>query len=135
MNIIDKLSANPLLRRVLGLAAVVVGVILVFVPEFVGEVLHRQASTIGETINLRSTWGGGLMGIGIAIFSGRFSPRLIMVASFTFWIMMAVVAVRVLGFFLDGAPDFWQWFNLVAELAIAVLAIAYIWWQKSIKQA
>ncbi len=103
------------------IAVVVLGaaVIAIFSPVEVGEVLGRTATTPSEMINLRATWGGTLLGLGLAIGLARTETRGRLLLSLLMWVMLGIGLARAVGFVVDGSPDGLQWVWLAAEIAIA----------------
>jgi hypothetical protein len=104
------------------------GVVLVFIPLRVAAWLNRPHGTVGELINLRATWGGFVLGIGLFIaVRGAWKPWSVTVVTFLLCIMAAVGAARTVGFFLDGKPDTMQWIWWTAEVVIAAVCVVLLW--------
>ena len=110
-------------RALVALLVVLVAVGAIFSPQQVAELLDRPSSTLGEQINLRATWGGLLLGVGLAIAFASTSSVGRGVISLVLWIMIGVGAARVTGFVLDGIPGAMQWVWLTVEVAIAILCV------------
>lgn len=88
-------------------------------PHAVGDLLNRPAITPSQTINLRATWGGSVMGIGAFVaWLPALQPWRRFVFGFFMWTMAAIGIARSLGIVVDGSPDALQWLWLLAELAI-----------------
>ncbi len=105
---------------------VAVAVVAIASPAEVGELLGRPAaSTSSEMINLRASWGGALLGVGLAmaLLSTRSSTDVVI--SLLLWAMVGIGVARAIGFVVDGSPDGWQWVWLGAEIAIAA---GCAWW-------
>lgn len=94
-------------------------------PVEVGEFLGRPAATSSEMINLRASWGGALLGVGLAIGWAQRQTRAQRVVSWLMWLMVGIGLARAVGFVLDGSPDRLQWVWLGAEIVIAVVCA---WW-------
>lgn len=119
------------LRLPVGAALAAAGVWLALSPAWVAETLHRPAETIGQRINLRATWGGSVLGLGLAVLAlglagegpsrGRRLVAVLVLGS-----MSGVGLARALGFALDGAPDALQVAWIVAEAALAAGAALYL---------
>jgi hypothetical protein len=106
------------LRIALAIVVGVIAVVAIFSPAAVGESLGRVATTNPEKINLRASWGGTLLGIGVAIGLAETAARGRLVVSTLMWIMAGIGIARAIGFVLDGGPDALQWVWLVAEIVI-----------------
>ncbi|MBK9035298.1 MAG: DUF4345 family protein [Myxococcales bacterium] len=108
-------------RVVVGLALVALGAYLALAPLTVARALDRPATTPGQLINLRASWGGTLAGLGafVAWLPGL-GPWRRTLAGLTMWSMAGIGAARLLGFALDGAPDQRQWVWITAEVALVI---------------
>lgn len=113
------------LRLALAIVVVVAAVAAILSPAAVGEALGRVATTASETINLRASWGGTLLGIGAAIGLAQTATRGRLIVSTIMWIVAGIGIARALGFVLDGGPDVLQWVWLVAEI---VIVAGCAWW-------
>jgi drug/metabolite transporter (DMT)-like permease len=115
------------LRVLSGALLLLAGIALVFVPDQVGEALQRPATTAGDAINLRASWGGTLAGIGAFVLARpSLRPWRETVATLVLCSMAAVGLARAIGFVLDGDPDTRQWVWLVAEVALVAVSAAYL---------
>ena len=107
------------LRHWLALVVIAVALVAIASPAEVGELLGRPAKSSSETINLRATWGGALLGVGLAIGWARHETRARRIVSWVMWLMVGIGLARAVGFVLDGDPDRLQWIWIVAEVLIA----------------
>ena len=110
-------------RALVALLVVLVAVGAIFSPQQVAELLDRPSSTLGERINLRATWGGLLLGVGLAIAFASTASVGRAVISLVLWILVGGGAARAVGFALDGIPGALQWVWLAVEVAIAMLCV------------
>ncbi len=107
-------------RTIAGIILAAIGVALIFSPGAVADALARQPTNVGEAINLRASWGGSLLGIGLSVaFVRAWSPRWWIGVGVVMWLMLGIAVGRGVGFILDGAPDTMQWIWIVAEVVIA----------------
>lgn len=113
-------------RRVLALVVIAAALVAIASPAAVGEALGRPASTPSEAINLRASWGGALLGIGLAVGWARTDSRARRIVSWVMWLMIGIGLARAVGFVLDGRPDRLQWVWLGAEVAIAAGCAAWL---------
>ncbi|MFO0629415.1 MAG: DUF4345 family protein [Polyangiales bacterium] len=108
------------IRAALGALVSAAAVALVFSPLKVAAVLRRPHETVSQMINLRASWGGALLGIGLLVLwlpIGRTGA--VYALRGVLCLMVGIAAARTVGFFLDGRPDTLQWVWLLAEFAIA----------------
>ena len=108
------------LRAIVGALLSALGVAMVFSPLKVAEVLRRPHDTVSQAINLRASWGGAVLGVGLFVLwlplgrsGGVYALRGVLC------LMVGIAAARLVGFVLDGRPDTLQWVWLIAELVIA----------------
>ncbi|MBK8941977.1 MAG: DUF4345 family protein [Polyangiaceae bacterium] len=107
-------------RPLAGVALAVLGVVMIFSPLVVADLLGRPASTPSEAINLRATWGGTGLGLGaFAAWLPAARPWRRFALGLIGWTMASIALARALGFVLDGNPNALQWVWLVAEIVIA----------------
>lgn len=122
------------LRIALGALVTVAGVVLVFSPMLIADTFHRPTDTHSQLINLRATWGGTLMGLGLFILArNQLRPWAVTVATLLLCAMAGIGAARAVGFVLDGQPDTLQWVWLVAEIVLVVASGAYLVRRRSLK--
>jgi hypothetical protein len=115
------------LRWTLGALLLLVGALLVFNPEWVRATFQRPATTVGERINLRASFGGSAVGLGaFVLHCEALRPRGVLLAKLLLWTMVGIGAARVVGFLLDGAPDTTQVVWIVAELALVAASAGYL---------
>ena len=114
-------------RFVLGLALAAFGLLLVFSPLEVAEVLNRPPGSKPAMINLRATWGGTVLGLGLFLaWLPALRPWGRTLIGFVGWVMAGVGFARLCGFVLDGGPDGKQWTWLIAEILIAIASAIVI---------
>lgn len=108
------------MRLVVGLLLAAFGLVLVFSPLRVAEVLHRPPTSQPAMINLRASWGGAVLGLGAFLaWLPALRPWSRTLLGLLGWAMAGVGLARAIGFVLDGGPDGRQWVWLVAEAVIA----------------
>lgn len=111
------------LRRVrflVGLALAAFGLVMIFSPLEVAEVLNRPPTSKPAMINLRASWGGLVLGLGgLLAWLPALRPWRRTVIGALGWVMTGVGFARLCGFVLDGGPDTKQWIWLVGEILIA----------------
>ena len=107
-------------RIVIGLVLAGFGLVMIFSPLAVADVVHRPPTSQPAMINLRASWGGTVLGLGGFIaWLPALRPWARTVLGLLGWMMAGVGAARAVGFLVDGGPDGRQWIWLVAEIAIA----------------
>jgi hypothetical protein len=108
------------IRLVLGLALAAFGLVMIFSPLEVAEVLKRPPTTKPAMINLRASWGGTVLGLGCFLaWLPALRPWGRTLVGLLGWVMAGVGFARLVGFVLDGGPDGKQWVWLIAEILIA----------------
>lgn len=96
------------------------GTALVFSPRAVAATLGRPYETVSQQINMRASWGGAVLGLGLfALWVAPWSPPTPTALRLVACLMVGIGAARVVGFVLDGRPDTAQWVWIVAEVLIA----------------
>lgn len=108
-------------RLSFGIVVALIGLALVFLPEHVAAVLARPYETAGERINMRASWGGTMIGIGLLVGGlPALKPYKRLLLGALMWGSVGIAFARTVGFVLDGSPDSLQWVWLIAEVVIAV---------------
>jgi hypothetical protein len=110
----------------IGAVIAAVGVVLVVAPGLTRDILTRTPKTPSDWINLRATFGGTLVGLGVFV-AWLPSPRPWQrsVLGLLLWGMAGIGVARLVGFAVDGSPDTRQLVWLVAEVVI-VAVCAYV---------
>jgi hypothetical protein len=109
-------------RFLAGAVIAIVGAFLAVRPLIVADALSLPHVTNTQWINLRASWGGTLMGIGLFVaWLPGLKPWWRAVVGLLMWAMAGIGAARLLGFALDGDPDSRQAVWLIAEVVIVVL--------------
>ncbi len=106
----------------LGVGAMIsaAGTALVFSPRAVAATLGRPYETVSQQINMRASWGGAVLGLGLfALWVAPWRPPGATALRLVACLMVGIGAARVAGFALDGRPDAMQWTWIVAEVLIA----------------
>jgi hypothetical protein len=112
----------PVWVKAIGVVLVIGGGILVSTPGLVRDALGRTPATPSDWINLRATFGGTLVGLGVfLIWLPGWSPWQRTVQGLLLWSMAGIGIARLIGFLLDGSPDTRQWIWLVAEIVIVAV--------------
>jgi hypothetical protein len=108
------------LRVLVGLALAAFGLVMIFSPLEVADVLDRPPASKSAMINLRASWGGTVLGLGAFLaWLPALRPWSRSLVGLLGWAMAGIAAARLVGFVLDGGPDRRQWIWLVAEVVIA----------------
>lgn len=112
---------TPALRAALGALISAIAVALVLSPLKVAAALRRPHETVSQMINLRASWGGALLGVGLFVLwlptgqgRGVYALRAVLC------LMIGIGGARLVGFAMDGRPDTLQWVWLIAEVLIAI---------------
>jgi hypothetical protein len=135
---IDPIYHRPAMRRPLwqiglGFLLAAAGGVLVFSPLAVAEVLGRPHTTTSQMINLRASWGGPVVGLGVFVaWVPSIRPWRRSGLGFLAALMAGIAAARAVGFVLDGHPDALQWVWMTAEIAIVA---ACTWANRSQRSA
>jgi hypothetical protein len=110
---------------VLGIAIAAFGAYLSVFPLVTAEALSRPHDEPTQLINLRASFGGTLLGLGLFVaWLPGMKPWKRTIVGILMWSMAGIGAARLLGFALDGSPDGRQWIWLIAEvLIVATCAI------------
>ena len=109
-------------RILIGLALAGLGLVMIFSPLDVAEILDRPPASKSAMINLRASWGGSVLGLGAFLaWLPALRPLGRVVLGLLGWTMAGVALARLTGFILDGGPDGKQWVWLTAELVIAAI--------------
>lgn len=112
------------LRFIVGLLVAGLGVAMVFSPLTVAELLGRPHATSVQMINLRATWGGTLLGLGLFVaWLDALRPWRRFGFGLLAWSMTGIGLARATGFVLDGSPDTLQWVWMSAEIVLAVAGV------------
>jgi hypothetical protein len=107
-------------RFLIGLALAAFGVVMIFSPLEVADVLGRPPASKPALINLRASWGGAVLGLGAFLaWLPALRPWSRTLIGLLGWTMAGVGAARLVGFVVDGGPDGRQWVWLIAEVLIA----------------
>jgi len=107
-------------RKLLGIAIAGLGIYLALFPAVTADVLGRPHDTPTQWINLRASFGGTLLGLGLFVAwlpAPRPYGRALL--GLLGWAMAGIGAARIVGFVVDGSPDTRQWIWIVAEVLIA----------------
>ena len=109
-------------RILVGLALAALGLVMIFSPLDVAEILNRPPASKPAMINLRASWGGPVLAFGaFLVWLPALRPPGRLVLGLLGWTMAGVGLARLIGFVLDGGPDGKQWVWLTAEILIAVM--------------
>jgi hypothetical protein len=112
-------------QRALGLLLVVGGIALALRPQWIIEMRGVLPKTESDVINVRASFGGTLIGLGAFVaWLPALRPWLRTILGLLGWAMAGIGAARLLGFLLDGNPDYRQAIWIVAELLL-VIGCAY----------
>jgi hypothetical protein len=115
------------LQIVVGSILVAAGCVLVAAPGLTRDMLTRTPKTPSDWINLRATFGGTLVGLGVFIaWLPAWRPWRRTVIGFLLWSMAAIGLARLVGFVVDGSPDTRQLIWVVAEIAIVAISIVML---------
>jgi len=101
------------------------GFIFVFFPvEALLFVVEGSVSTSSGVIDIRATYGGMSVGIGIVLYllattHGTLRIGLISVCL----LMLGMAAGRIIGMVLDGSPNMYMYIYLALELSVSSLAV------------
>jgi Domain of unknown function (DUF4345) len=111
-----------LVRIALGLAVIAAGAALVVSPLAVADALGSAHDTGPQRINLRASYGGTIVGLGLFVAwipspPPRWSRLLVGLLGCA---MLGIGLARLVGFAVDGSPDARQYVWLVAEAAIVL---------------
>lgn len=107
-------------RVSLGLVVVACGLVMIYAPLAVADVLHRPPASQPAMINLRASWGGTVLGLGAFLaWLPALRPVRRAVLGLLGWAMAGIAFARINGFVLDGGADRRQWVFLIVELVIA----------------
>ena len=91
-----------------------------FSPRAVAATLGRPYETVSQQINMRASWGGTVLGLGLfALWSAPWRPPGAAALRLVACLMVGIGAARLVGFVLDGRPDTAQWVCMFAEVLIA----------------
>jgi hypothetical protein len=117
---------------VVGLALAAFGAYLSLFPLVTAEALSRPAGEPTQLINLRASFGGTLLGLGLFLaWLPATRPWKRTITGLLMWSMAGIGAARLLGFALDGSPDSRQWIWLIAEvLIVATCAVLLRRWAR-----
>jgi Domain of unknown function (DUF4345) len=115
---------NRTVMIVVGLAIAAFGVYLSLFPLVTAEVLSRPHGEPTQLINLRASFGGTMLGIGLFVaWLPAIKPWKRTFVGLLMWAMAGIGAARLLGFALDGSPDSRQWIWIIAEVLIVVTGV------------
>lgn len=104
-----------------GLVLALVGGYLAMSPLLVADVLQRPHETTSQLINLRASWGGPVIGLGLFVaWLPALRPWSRTSLGLVLWAMAGIAAARALGFVLDGSPDSRQWLWMTLEVTFAI---------------
>jgi len=105
------------MRVAVGLVVAGLGVYLTLCPLVTADLLDRPHATSTQLINLRATWGGTLLGLGLfAMWLPALRPWLRAVLGLLMCSMAGIGAARLVGFAVDGHPDTRQYIWITAEV-------------------
>jgi len=109
------------MRVAVGLVVAGLGVYLTLCPLVTADLLDRPHATSTQLINLRATWGGTLLGLGLfAMWLPALRPWLRAVLGLLMCSMAGIGAARLVGFAVDGHPDTRQYIWITAEVALVI---------------
>ena len=116
---------------VAGIAIAAFGAYLSLFPLVTAEALSRPHAEPTQLINLRASFGGTLLGLGLFVaWLPAAKPWKRTITGLLMWAMVGIGAARLLGFVLDGSPDSRQWIWMIAEvLIVATCAILLRRWR------
>jgi hypothetical protein len=104
---------------VAGTLLALAGAYLVLQPLVVANALGLPHLTNTQWINLRASWGGTLLGIGLfLVWLPALRPWKRSIVGLLAWAMFGIGAARLVGFALDGDPDTRQLVWITAEIGI-----------------
>jgi hypothetical protein len=112
-------------KVIVGIALVGLGAVLVAAPGLVRDILGRKPATPSDWINLRSTFGGTIAGLGaFLVWWPSLRPLRRTILGLLLWSMAGIGIARAIGFAVDGSPDWRQYVWISAEVVIvAVCAV------------
>ncbi len=106
----------------IGLVIAAFGGYLAASPLVVADVLGLPHATPSQAINLRASWGGTVLGIGLFIaWLPAWRPWWRALVGLVMWAMAGIGVARTMGFLLDGSPDNRQIVWITAEVAIVIV--------------
>jgi len=113
---------NSLIFRLIGVALIIVGVVLVWNPELVS---NKPIPTDTFKATERRIWWGLIIGFGcLLLFHHKLLPWIPTLAATTSALLFGLLVARLIGIALDGSVVK-QWINVGIELLIL---IPLIWW-------
>jgi hypothetical protein len=124
---------NRKVMIVVGVAIAAFGAYLSIFPLVTAEALGLPHAEPTQMINLRASFGGTLLGLGLFVaWLPAVKPWKRTIVGLLMWAMVGIGAARLLGFVVDGSPDSRQWIWLVAEVFIvATCAILLRRWARA----
>ena len=116
-----------MLRRLLGLVLAALAIACIFLPLRVAELVGAEPGTASDMINLRASYGGSLLGLGLILMAlPQVRPIRPWLLHCILYLMVGIGFARLVGFVLDGNPDQRQWIWLTAEAVIVVVCLLVI---------
>lgn len=102
------------------------GLVFIFVPELMASfVTDGSPSTASGVIDMRATYGGMSLAVGLLLFHFAGRTELVAVGLLLVVVTMLCMAVgRVVGIVLDGSANTLMFVYLALELVVAGLAMA-----------
>jgi hypothetical protein len=108
-------------KIVVGVAIAAFGIYLSLFPLVTAEALGRPYGEPTQMINLRASFGGTLLGLGLFVaWVPAIKPWKRTITGLLMWAMAGIGAARLVGFIVDGSPDGRQWIWLIAEVFIVI---------------
>lgn len=101
------------------------GLIFMLLPEqALVFVVQGQINSSSGVIDLRATYGGMSVGVGMILFLLAINKDTLKIGLWSVVILMSGMAIgRVIGMVLDGAPNLFMYIYLVLELVAIMLAL------------
>jgi hypothetical protein len=116
------MATRPTPQFAAGAILALAGAVLALRPLIVADAFDLPHTTTTQWINMRASWGGTLMGIGLFVaWLPALRPWWRPVVGLLMWTMAGIGVARLLGFALDGNPDGRQAVWIIAEVVIVIV--------------
>ncbi|MEM7258821.1 MAG: DUF4345 family protein [Pseudomonadota bacterium] len=113
---------NTLVLRLIGIALIIVGIVLVWNPELVS---NKPVPEDTFKATERRIWWGLFIGLGILLmFHHQLQPWQPTIAATLSALLVGLLIARLIGIMLDGSVVK-QWINVAIEI---VILVPLIWW-------